>query len=104
MLNYSDLLCLHPYGTQVHDSHGRLIREVFACNPDTGEVICAQPLPHPRSRLRHLIPKLPPPLKTIAVHWFLRLRHGFWPAPLTLSPHPPNAKAELLKAISALND
>ena len=88
MQTAAQTLELHPQGCWVFDATGRRLANVFACDPDTGEVVM---LSRELSPLHWLISLLPRPRPL----WTLRLfrseiprRHGFWPAPLHLVPKP----------------
>ena len=96
-----------PHGAVLRDRWGRLIPNVIACNPKTGEVIAYDATPltawwmtlvHLVSikawRLRFLGARLYVEVSTVrGINWTpsstLLRRHGFWPAPLTLAAMPP---------------
>jgi len=73
----------YPNGAIVRDRLGRRIANVFACNPETGEVITADSSQLTRAWIR-LVNRLP------LQQWWRDVsickRHGFWPAPLTIKP------------------
>lgn len=79
---------LYPCGASVYDATGRCIPDVVACDPITGEVIriagrWASPMHALFSRYRQ-----PAPSWWTWLHYrdCLPRRHGFWPAPLTVTP------------------
>ena len=69
----------YPNGATVYDRTGRRIANVFACNPETGEVITFDSSQLTRAWIR-LVNRLP------LQQWWRDVsickRHGFWPAPL----------------------
>jgi hypothetical protein len=85
---------MYPHWARVYDARGRELRQVTACNPDTGEVVMVDWRPTLWDRLTR-------PLRTRRLSWWrwlayrsgLPRRHGFWPAPLTVVPNdPPTAQ------------
>jgi len=76
----------HPFGATVHDAHGRHLARVMACNPLTGEVVMVDMRPS-------LWDQMVRPFRRTADGWLRKLvfghgihyRHGFWPAPLTVT-------------------
>ena len=92
----------YGFGATVYDATGRKIRNVMACNPETGEVITCDagwiakawlmvlwvkdPFSHAyRWRLGRLrLPSRLPRYEVVGGE-VLR-RHGFWPAPLRVVP------------------
>jgi hypothetical protein len=73
----------YPNGATVYDRTGRRIGNVFACNPETGEVITFDSRQLTRAWIR-LVNRLP------LQQWWRDVsicqRHGFWPAPLAIKP------------------
>jgi hypothetical protein len=71
----------YPNGATVYDRTGRRIANVFACNPETGEVITFDSSQLTRAWIR-LVNRLP------LQQWWrdasICKRHGFWPAPLRI--------------------
>lgn len=95
MLNANDPAFreLYPNYAMVHDANGRELRNVLACDAVTGEVVMYDFRPDPLSRLLHVLQ----PWKRSA--WWrshagglLPTRHGFWPAPLVVTPIVPKAQ------------
>lgn len=102
----------YPNWAKVYDARGRELRQVKACNPETGEVISygmgwvARALHgllwarDPRSfqiiwRPRISLPWAgPSPSGMIAGDHELLTRHGFWPAPLRVVGNGPPVEAE----------
>jgi hypothetical protein len=106
----------YPNGATVYDRTGRRIGNVFACNPETGEVITCDmgwiakawlrvlwakdPFSHAyRWRLGRLrFPSRLPRYEVVSGE-ILR-RHGFWPAPLTIRANtPPLPKHPMCRCI-----
>jgi hypothetical protein len=77
---------LYPFGAIVMDNRGRQITDVFACNPVTGEVIRFDWRPSLWSRFVSGSVTL---RRYDWWRWMFRsglpTRHGFWPAPLTVT-------------------
>jgi hypothetical protein len=83
---------LYPCGV-VFDANGRRLDRVIACNPETGEVVMADPR---QSMLEHVtqllgLSRRVDLFRPHRLSWWDRLfldsryyRHGFWPAPLRL--------------------
>jgi hypothetical protein len=91
----------YPNGAIVYDRTGRRIANVFACNPETGEVITFDTSGLTQALLRLVQLNSPKAwrlrLQGAKVSWQegsygvlnksdyqLLRRHGFWPAPLTI--------------------
>jgi hypothetical protein len=74
----------YPNGATVYDRTGRRIGNVFACNPETGEVIAFDSSRLTRAWIR-LVNLLP--LQQWWKEASICTRHGFWPAPLTIRSH-----------------
>jgi hypothetical protein len=85
----------YPNGATVYDRTGRRISGVVACNPETGEVIR-----HGKSRIVGAILRM---ARGRQQHWDLPAefwRHGFWPAPLTISANtPPPPKHPMCRCV-----
>lgn len=98
-------LCSRPHDIEIYDATGRLLTNVFAFNPETGEVIRYQASSGPGAILTtHVIFDNPlwrhtrresaycflgiPWLKVSCDHLAIDVwrRHGFWPAPLRVVP------------------
>jgi hypothetical protein len=85
MLDARSVLALHPQGLAVHDARGRQLHGVFACNPDTGEVIMVDWRPTLWQRLTRRL-RRSPDWSWLAMSAGIPTRHGFWPAPLVVTP------------------
>jgi hypothetical protein len=80
---------LYPFGAIVHDATGRELRQVFACNPLTGEVVMWDGRPSPWNWLIHGTRKFRRwEYWRWLMHGGIARRHGFWPAPLTITAIP----------------
>jgi len=102
MLDAKDpLFCrLYPHGATVHDATGRHLCGVIACNPLTGEAIVADLRPTPLDLVLRRLDLLL--LRFCSdQHWrfgwlpyspHIKHRHGFWPAPLVVTPIVPEAQ------------
>jgi len=84
----------YPNGAVVRDRLGRQVRYVVACNPETGEVITCEMGWIAMAWHKVLWPQDPSRLHRFRFNYgrfqvtgggILR-RHGFWPAPLTVTP------------------
>lgn len=83
----------YPNGATVRDQLGRKLSNVIACNPETGEVIrfASSRIPDwdppdgKRISPSHLMQQ-PGIFYPVAIDGRLFRRHGFWPAPLTITP------------------
>lgn len=88
MLTATEIPKSHPQGCWVFDATGRQLHGVFACDPDTGEVIMVDWRPTLWQRLTSRLRRSSPwNLLTLRSH--IPTRHGFWPAPLTITPRDP---------------
>jgi len=101
----------YPNGATVYDRTGRRIGNVFACNPETGEVITYDTSELTQAVIRFVRRNSPRARRLRLQGWRLIKvvprdatgifdeylderfrRHGFWPAPLTIranTPPPP---------------
>lgn len=90
----------YPFGAIVRDKWGREVKNVIVCIPETGEVITADNswLTGQWMRLLFMNTCLAWRLRLrgAKIHWkrgfyvstdgYLLRKHGFWPAPLTITP------------------
>lgn len=80
----------YPHGALVHDRLGRKLDHVFGCDPLTGEVIMYDFRPVFWNRILNGSIRL---RRWDYWRWHIRsglpTRHGFWPAPLTITPIQP---------------
>jgi hypothetical protein len=88
MQTAAEILSRHPQGCWVFDATGRLISGVFACNPDTGEVVMMSQASSPLQWLIMLLPRPRPAWTFRLFRTDIPTRHGFWPAPLHVVPKP----------------
>lgn len=85
-------------GCIIRDRLGRVLTNVVACNPETGEVITHTVLPVVAwwARVRWRVTRgdrfWRPRGSLALVGGELARRHGFWPAPLTIAPGASAAK------------
>ncbi|MFZ9061101.1 MAG: hypothetical protein ACO218_07760 [Steroidobacteraceae bacterium] len=90
----------HPFGATIHDARGRHLARVMACDPLTGEAIIADLRPTPFDLVLRRFDRL---LFRFCreQHWrfdwlpyspHVKHRHGFWPAPLVVTPIEPEAQ------------
>jgi hypothetical protein len=90
MLDARSVLALHPQGLDVHDARGRQLHGVFACDPETGEVIMVDWRPTLWHRLTTTLRTMRHQRwRWLAFRSHVPTRHGFWPAPLTITPREP---------------
>jgi hypothetical protein len=83
MLTYaSEIWTQYPNGATVYDRTGRRIGNVFACNPETGEVIRRVPWGEGRAHPIVALFRLLGTLHLLNPSLSLIRRHGFWLAPL----------------------
>ena len=88
MLDARSVLATNPNGVTIHDARGRLISGVFACNPDTGEVIMVDWRPTLWQRLTTTLrSRRHQRWRWLAFRSHAPTRHGFWPAPLSITPN-----------------
>jgi hypothetical protein len=97
MLEVPEFRQLYPRGGKVFDARGREIHHVSACNPETGEVVTRDMswiarawirLLWTRTDYRHPLRPLYQPGWTYFI-----TRHGFWPAPLSITPQQPEVQS-----------
>jgi len=91
---------LYPHGVTIHDATGRHVPHVMACNSSTGEVIAADLQPTPLDLVLRRLDQLL--LRFCSdQHWrfdwlpyspHIKHRHGFWPAPLVVTPIEPEVQ------------
>ena len=79
MLDARDIWRRYDCPSMVVDATGRELRNVAACNPETGEVIMYETRPFIR-----FLGGIKGNFYAIADGGQLATRHGFWPAPLTI--------------------
>lgn len=78
---------LYPYGANVHDRFGRRLPQVVWCNPLTGEVDRVWITRNPLLLLPSLLGLRLKPRSFMGWYEYqVSHRHGFWPAPLTITP------------------
>ena len=84
MLTPEQFWDLYGLGASVYDARGRRLHKVLSCNLETGEVIRWAPISTPFQRLFLMVRRIS------RWHWTYSLelsrRHGFWPAPLVVTP------------------
>jgi hypothetical protein len=85
MIEVPDFRKLYPHGAVVRDRLGRRLENVHACNPDTGEVIMVERRTTLWQRLTRRLLRSPD-WSWLAVGAGIPTRHGFWPAPLVVTP------------------
>jgi len=91
MLEVPEFRQLYPRGAVVRDRLGRRLENVHACDPDTGEVIMVDWRPT-------LWQRLTGPMRRDQMWYWMTLRgiptrHGFWPAPLSITPNAPEVQS-----------
>ena len=88
MITAAEALERHPQGCWVFDATGHRLDHVFACNPDTGEVIMVDWRPTLWQRLTSTL-RRSSRWNWLTLRSHVPTRHGFWPAPLTITPIDP---------------
>lgn len=114
MLHASEVLQRHPQGCWVFDATGRRLGSVFACDPETGEVITHDmpwvarawmPLMWAKVRRRDMFDwRRGARFLHSPGEGCLLTRHGFWPAPLHLVPKRSEETRRLELACERLKD
>jgi hypothetical protein len=88
MLEVPEFRQLYPRGAVVRDRLGRRLENVHAYNPDTGEVIMVDWRPTLWQRLTSRL-RRSSRWNWLTLRSHIPTRHGFWPAPLTITPRDP---------------
>jgi hypothetical protein len=91
MLEVPEFRQLYPRGAVVRDRLGRRLENVHACNPDTGEVIMVDWRPTLWQQLTRRL-RRSPDWSWLAFRAGIPTRHGFWPAPLSITPLEPEVQ------------
>jgi len=85
MITAAETLERHPQGCWVFDATGRQLKHVQAWNPDTGEVIRVDWRPTLWQRLTTTL-RRSSRWNWLTLRSHVPTRHGFWPAPLVVTP------------------